>query len=153
MNVGLSNDEFISGVQQQFDELYRPGDNEGIQTVGDECVHIDAIREGVEEMKSMPFMFLQTPQFTVKSPQLVDSTKLPLLELDLRHGVISDVKLGLPQATTVELIRRELLDQPIHEVVDWAKLLQPQEWDDDHRNLGTQLIAWLQQAFPAFDSS
>ncbi|KAK4983867.1 hypothetical protein LTR50_006943 [Elasticomyces elasticus] len=73
-NIGVSTTEFTTAVQQEFASMYHREADLDAQEVGDDQFEVASIRKGYQELKSLEWTYLQTPQFMF-STDLSDQDK------------------------------------------------------------------------------
>ncbi|KZF25805.1 lipoyltransferase [Xylona heveae TC161] len=180
-NVGLSNGEFERAVVEQFCRLHNVpldasrGAIEGVNTtvsendnkwvsavVDEELASIPEIAKGMDELKSLEWTFLQTPQFVLSShPTPDDPRERPTLDsaipsktqisLKSRSGVILESDIHIPSdgplaETQAAEIHKELANKKIHEIDNWEALLGGSKGIEDSNH--TKAIGnWLAKMF------
>ncbi|ROW06926.1 hypothetical protein VMCG_04112 [Cytospora schulzeri] len=130
-NVGLSNDEFIEAVREEFGAMYGSPDVEvelgGARDASD-FAH-EQIEKGYRELTSRDWIYNQTPQFTFSThPTEDDPRERPPLpegvpedfraKIIARHGQIQEADLSGFDGGSLE-------GQNIHEITDWRHVLKP----------------------------
>ena len=118
-NILLSNEDFISAVQNHFSRQYNS--THDVVQVDDGWLEDPAVRKGYDELKSLDWTFLQTPQWSINSKD--DAIQDGKLELSVRYGAINGA--SLQNAGAVEDISEGLLGAKVHEVSNWEQTLRP----------------------------
>ncbi|KAF2719508.1 hypothetical protein K431DRAFT_228492 [Polychaeton citri CBS 116435] len=148
-NILLSNEAFIEATTQFFRDLYGSSDQPPVTEVGDDWLEIEDVHKGHDELKSLEWTFLQTPQFEFSSEphDSANSAHLedgPPARFDLtgKYGVITDVKYAGAE------YGGDLVGKKIHEINDWNAAL-PSVGDGSVTNGRTGLVQWLQKMLPS----
>ncbi|KAK4610552.1 Putative lipoate-protein ligase A [Fulvia fulva] len=147
-NILLSNDDFIAAVQKHFSKHYEAQSQPTIE-VDEGWLEQEDIRKGYEELKSLDWTYLQTPQYSLstKSQVLLDAD----LELSVRYGAITDGALTIgaeggasdqKHALDSRMIRRK-----VHEVDSWESAMGITLDHLDSWQRG-RLIEWLEKMLP-----
>ena len=154
-NIMLRNDKFMASVREHFGNMY-PGAGIGIQEVDRSWLEISGVSKGYDELRSLDWTFLQSPQFTVSSrgngtpgiESFVDTT-VPEIEMTVRYGAITECKIALDEDSEVG---KSLVGQRLHEITDWrAALAQPMTTSSTTKQQWEIASAWLQKMFPRVD--
>lgn len=148
-NIGLENDEFIRTVQEHFALLYGGPKHSNPDGVGDEMLGNHDIRKGYDELKSLEWKYLQTPQFTV-SNNTHDTRKVDI-KLTVRHGVTTDssirhVRSGSSANTNTD-IEYALVDLRLHQVTSWKTALGA-GLDSLGSEESAYVLSWLERMLP-----
>jgi len=132
INVHLHNEEFESAVVSEFFELYRPCPSTAPVFLTDSAQDIPDIGKGFEELKSLDWIYCQTPQFTFSTHDSGQGGELPewwqdngpglRLTFTARHGVFTAVDGDVDQSTG-SLVGDDGVK--LHEVRDWGEWLDP----------------------------
>lgn len=150
-NILLSNDEFMEAVREHFGRLYGGGGR--VEEVDEAWLEIEGVRKGYEELRSLEWTYLQTPQFTVSSrgngahgsEGSVDLA-VPAIEMTVRYGAITESKIALEGEDKAS---DALVGQRLHEITDWEKALpRPMSTNSATYQQWESAIAWLQKMFP-----
>ncbi|KAI7544015.1 hypothetical protein KC331_g7055 [Hortaea werneckii] len=143
-NILLKNDRFISTVQEQFAQLY--GVSNKPQAVDEAWLEHDAIRKGYDEMRSLEWTYLQTPQFTLSNAS--DSEARTHLELSVRNGAING---GFAYEVGEDQLKIDVspgtIGQRLHEVQDFGSFVSS-AFPTVDATANSQLSAWLQRMLP-----
>ncbi|KAF2100653.1 hypothetical protein NA57DRAFT_27600, partial [Rhizodiscina lignyota] len=62
-NIGVDLDSFVGAVETQFEKMY--GEKTQMTECGDELLEEPFVKKGYEELKSLDWIYGQTPQFTI----------------------------------------------------------------------------------------
>ncbi|KAI6818444.1 hypothetical protein KC340_g14140 [Hortaea werneckii] len=144
-NILLENDRFISNVQEQFAQLY--GVSNKPEAVDEAWLEHNAIRKGYDEMRSLEWTYLQTPQFTVSNAS--DKEARIHFELSVRNGAING---GFAYEVGEEQHKIDIspstIGQRLHEIQDFDSFVSRA-----FPTLGAleshQLSAWLHRMLPS----
>ncbi|CAK1362558.1 putative lipoate-protein ligase A [Cercospora beticola] len=118
-NILLSNEDFVSAVQEHFAKQY--GGTRDPLEVGAESLDDEVVRKGYDELKSLDWTYLQTPQWSMSSSDdVVPGVKL---DLSVRYGAVNGASLKLGDSSRD--ISQALKDVKVHEVSDWASVMRP----------------------------
>ncbi|KAI9801406.1 MAG: hypothetical protein M1825_003385 [Sarcosagium campestre] len=155
-NVGVSNAAFEHAVVQAFRDMHLVSDdfdvdlafNPGLSSgrgwvagvVDDSQADVPEIRKGLDELKSLDWIYLQTPQFSFSTySHDEDPRQRPTLPVDLPHStrVFLVVRSGKVVSSKVSVsdddrdanteavdIKAALQDRSLHDVDDFESLLQ-----------------------------
>ncbi|KAF3052443.1 Biotin/lipoate A/B protein ligase [Didymella keratinophila] len=121
-NIGLDLKAYKKRLQEVFAEMYASvGKIDVVETVGDEYLNIPDIRKGYDELRTLEWMWAQTPQFDVK----LDFIGGPEITMNVHHGIIKsfDVETHAIDDTHEDL-RVALVGTKLQDVTDWSMLLQ-----------------------------
>ncbi|KAI7629948.1 hypothetical protein KC343_g4933 [Hortaea werneckii] len=143
-NILLTNDHFISTVQEQFARLY--GVSNKPQAVDEAWLEHGAIRKGYDEMRSLEWTYLQTPQFTVSNAS--DNEASIHFELSVRNGAVNGgfvCEVGEYQPKID--ISPSTIGQRLHEVQDFDSFVS-RAFPTLGAPEGSQLSAWLHRMLP-----
>ncbi|KAK8038773.1 lipoyltransferase and lipoate-protein ligase- variant 1, partial [Apiospora rasikravindrae] len=138
-NVGVANAAFEEAVVAEFGAMYGNVDVETIATR--DIKEIPDVMRGYEELKSLDWIYMQTPQFTFSTRPTEDDPRprpplpgyLPKdfdLSITARHGQITE-------ATGTGIEASALDSAYLHKVSDWRPLL------------GKSAGSWLNEMFGA----
>ncbi|KAI6805462.1 hypothetical protein KC332_g13898 [Hortaea werneckii] len=144
-NILLENDRFISTVQEQFAQLY--GVSNKPEAVDEAWLEHNAIRKGYDEMRSLEWTYLQTPQFTVSNAS--DSEARTQFELSIRNGAINGgfaYEVGEDQHKID--ISPSTMGQRLHEIQDFDSFVS-QAFPALGALESHQLSAWLHRMLPS----
>ncbi|KAI7508024.1 hypothetical protein KC347_g6438 [Hortaea werneckii] len=144
-NILLESDRFISTVQEQFAQLY--GVSNKPEAVDEAWLEHNAIRKGYDEMRSLEWTYLQTPQFTVSNAS--DKEARIHFELSVRNGAING---GFAYEVGEEQHKIDIspstIGQRLHEIQDFDSFVSRA-----FPTLGAleshQLSAWLHRMLPS----
>ncbi|KAI6886769.1 hypothetical protein KC363_g7081 [Hortaea werneckii] len=144
-NILLESDRFISTVQEQFAQLY--GVSNKPEAVDEAWLEHNAIRKGYDEMRSLEWTYLQTPQFTVSNAS--DKEARMHFELSVRNGAING---GFAYEVGEEQHKIDIspstIGQRLHEIQDFDSFVSRA-----FPTLGAleshQLSAWLHRMLPS----
>ncbi|KAF3039137.1 Biotin/lipoate A/B protein ligase [Didymella heteroderae] len=121
-NIGLDLKAYQKRLQEVFAETYASvGKTDIAETVGDELLNIPDIKKGYDELRTLEWMWAQTPQFDTK----LDFVDGPEITLNVHHGIIKsfDVEEHAVDDTHEDL-RTALVGTKLQDVKDWSILLQ-----------------------------
>ncbi|KAK7920646.1 lipoate ligase A [Apiospora marii] len=124
-NVGVGNAAFEEAVVAEFGAMYGNVDVETITTRDIE--EIPEVMRGYEELKSLDWIYTQTPQFTFSTRSTEDDPRprpplpdyLPKdfdLSITARHGQITEAKGAGVEASALDSVY-------LHKVDDWRTLI------------------------------
>ena len=151
-NILLSNDEFSSAVREQFTKLYGKTKNSDTNEVGSQLRDVDEIKKGYDELKSLDWKYLQTPQFSLSSA--ADETINVDMELTVRHGAVTGGHVSAREFNSSAVAKYELNDgvlgQKLHELRSWDTTLNSSLQTLDARDKSS-LFSWLQRMLPAIN--
>ncbi|KAK3673748.1 hypothetical protein LTR78_006301 [Recurvomyces mirabilis] len=144
-NILLENEEFIAAVQKHFALMYTAGESIEALEVGDEWLENDTARKGYDELKSLDWTYLQTPQFTVSNASDIPATVD--LDLTVRNGIVSAGTLARRGASETIDSRESVARPKLHEIESWPSGLQAMfpEVTNAERD---RLAAWLKEVLP-----
>jgi len=154
-NIMLSDEKFMTAVREHFGNMYE-GAGTGIHEVDRSWLEIEGVKKGYDELRSLDWTFLQTPQFTVSSrgnstpgiESFVDAT-VPEIEMTVRHGAITECTIALDEDSEAG---KSLVGQRLQEITDWrAALPQPVSSSSMTQQQWEIATAWLQKMFPRVD--
>lgn len=118
-NILLSNEDFISAVQEHFSRQYNS--TQDAVEVDDGWLDDSAVRKGYDELKSLEWTYLQTPQWSINSKD--DAIPDAKLDLSVRYGAINGA--SLEKDGPVEDISEALVGLKVHEVSNWEEIVKP----------------------------
>ncbi|GAB7365236.1 hypothetical protein MBLNU230_g6321t1 [Neophaeotheca triangularis] len=151
-NILVNQNGFIHNVREEFARMYETKHHAITDTtVGEEWLEVDSIRKGYEELKSLDWTFLQTPQFTLQSwpsgfrPQ----EAIPRISLVARYGQITEMQIESTQSsgepTSFDVSR--LIGKQIHRIDDWASGITNVEGESLTREKNAA-VRWLETMLP-----
>ncbi|KAK4987618.1 hypothetical protein LTR66_007554 [Elasticomyces elasticus] len=157
-NIGVSTTEFTKAVQQEFASMYHREADLDAQEVGDDQFEVASIRKGYQELKSLEWTYLQTPQFMF-STDLSDQDKgdsaapgyaeprQAHAKFTVRYGVITeaDVRETTCQAPTesMDTVVSKLQGCKLHSIHDWEDAISASSQSM------VSLASWLKRMLPA----
>lgn len=134
-NIGLVNDVFEESIQDEFATMYRDAGNvPTMVTVGEKHLSIPEIRKGYDELKTLEWIYSQTPQFTFSSHPVDQdghekaSHTIPFsarIYLKVQHGIITESLVEGPAIASEQLkwFQSRLQNQKLQDIKDWNHLL------------------------------
>ncbi|KAK0705622.1 hypothetical protein B0H67DRAFT_558186 [Lasiosphaeris hirsuta] len=136
-NVGVGNGKFVAAVVREFRAMYDCAADAEADVDEDAARGMPEIARGVEELKSLEWIYNQTPQFTFSTHPTEDDPRPrpPLPEtipsqfrchLTIRHGEIQDAAIaGLDYADDADApyVSQNLVKQHLNRIVDWREAL------------------------------
>ncbi|KAF2210025.1 hypothetical protein CERZMDRAFT_113494 [Cercospora zeae-maydis SCOH1-5] len=142
-NILLSNEDFVAAVQEHFAKQW--GGILDPTDIGAETLENEAVHKGYDELKSLDWTYLQTPQWSLRT----SDHDVPGVQLDLsvRYGAISGATLQL--ADSSHDVSDSLNGIKVHEVSDWTSVIRPlvtQAGVDAPQE--TSLSRWLNTMLP-----
>ncbi|KAK5171329.1 uncharacterized protein LTR77_004473 [Saxophila tyrrhenica] len=154
-NIALSNEHFISAVQDQFSKMYDHDRGVEAMPFNDELLEVTEIKRGYEELQSLEWTYLQTPQFTLANSNEV--SRPVNIDLTVRHGVVTDASIA-PTASDPSLQERTSLNEnlvglTLHKVTNWQD-----ELSDSLKALPSEegrrfVVDWLSKMLPSIPRS
>ncbi|EME83954.1 uncharacterized protein MYCFIDRAFT_210740 [Pseudocercospora fijiensis CIRAD86] len=120
-NILLSNEDFVGAVQARFAEEYGLSPGEEAFAVGDEWLEDGNVKQGYDELKSLDWMYLQTPQFTISADAAL--AREQSLDISVRYGAINGVALDGSPLSEKDQAAEILFGQRIHEIKSWTEVL------------------------------
>ncbi|WPG98553.1 Putative lipoyltransferase/lipoate-protein ligase [Acrodontium crateriforme] len=146
-NILLNNADFIRAVQEQFHAKY---ENAGIREplqVGNEMLDLEGVKKGYDELRSMEWTYLQTPQFSISSKS--EDTKDPDLELSVRFGALNTGSLKASRLQSGEIsLPEQSIGHKVHEMKSWDEALDPMLAGLD-KSQRQKLTTWLDKMLPS----
>lgn len=170
-NILLSNEDFIHQVQREFSAMY--GGEVQATAVDDKWLDVQDVMKGYEELKSLEWTFIQTPQFTFSNrlegddvskesihgpstsakvvmthPTRKYNTESNLqIHLDIKHGAITSVDLQAhdEDPESIDALYRSLDSQHLHEIRDWCKTFTNAGLESGE---SMELARWVQRVLP-----
>ncbi|EME44716.1 hypothetical protein DOTSEDRAFT_63066 [Dothistroma septosporum NZE10] len=147
-NILLSNDDFVAAVQKHFIKNYETRSLPAVE-VDEDWLDDQEIRKGYEELKSLDWTYLQTPQYTLstKSLVLIDAD----LEISVRYGAIMGGSLAVSAeggaSDRTQTLGSGWLGRRVHEIQSWES-----EMSTDLQGLDawqrSRLLEWLEKMLP-----
>ncbi|KAM3420834.1 hypothetical protein BST61_g4075 [Cercospora zeina] len=116
-NILLSNEDFVSAVQKHFAKQY--GGTLDTMDVGTESLEDEAVRKGYDELRSLDWTYLQTPQWSIRTSD--DDVPGVKLDLSVRYGAINGATLHLGDSSND--ISASLNGVKVHEVRSGAAIM------------------------------
>ncbi|KAF2732426.1 hypothetical protein EJ04DRAFT_336815 [Polyplosphaeria fusca] len=131
-NIGLSNEEFQKGVQEEFLAMYAASSEDiAVVAVDDGLLDVADIRKGYDELLTREWIYAQTPQFTLTVPTWEDVD----LEMSVHHGVIKsfDLEHSSSLDNAIDEIRSALMGQKLQDIGDWGSFLESnmRNWNEE----------------------
>ncbi|KXT04223.1 hypothetical protein AC578_83 [Pseudocercospora eumusae] len=145
-NVLLSNDDFIGAVQERFAKEYELLTSDKAFEVGDEWLEDGDVKKGYDELKSMDWIYLQTPQFTISIDAALTDEKS--LDISVRYGAINGATLDGSPLSEKDQAGEILLGQKIHEIKSWAEIIQRAGLPFVESPRISSIAQWLEQMLP-----
>ncbi|KAI5360051.1 putative lipoyltransferase/lipoate-protein ligase [Septoria linicola] len=142
-NILLHNKDFISAVQTRFAKQY--DSQEQAVEVDEEWLQDPAVRKGYDELKSLDWTYLQTPQWSISSK----NANPPGLDLDLsvRYGAINSAVLEIERRASD--ITEALVGRKVHEITGWSAVMEPVlKGQSLGRGKSESLGNWLNKMLP-----
>lgn len=145
-NVLLENKDFIGAVQHHFARQYNAPTELASEILDEELLASGPVSYGFEELKSLDWTYLQTPQFTISNG--ADEAAAVNFELTVRHGVVTESALHPRREETADTSSRieGLRGKKLHEVTSWAETLEDVSLSASEK---AYLAKWLQNHVPA----
>jgi lipoate-protein ligase A len=132
-NIGLKNEKFMDAARKHFVKMYRVPEYVQEMVVDEDALDIAEINKGYDEITSLEWTYLQTPQFTFSSEPLNEVVKAPMdkpkLTLNAKHGSILSCQWfqrgeAVADAVISDELQQALSGRKIHEIKDWSSLFQ-----------------------------
>lgn len=130
-NIGVGEEEFVDAVQSQFTTMY--GETIPTADCGDELLEEPLVKKGYDELKSLDWIYGQTPQFTFSSQSRANgaaSVPPEQFTLIVRNSAITRVEDGKEagardetMSDDVENMSRLLRDRKLHRIESWGPSL------------------------------
>ncbi|CAI4217368.1 unnamed protein product [Parascedosporium putredinis] len=127
-NVGVENEAFEQAVRDEFGKMYGKFDVDLV--VGDEALDISNVSNGVKELKARDWIYGQTPRFVLSTTPTDDDPRqrvgLPFdtqLHLDVRQGMIQELRVDGKPTSPGDVAKDSLLNTPFFELPSWEHLL------------------------------
>lgn len=147
-NIGMQPRKFEQSVQEEFARDYDLS-NTACIVVGDHQLEVPEIRKGYDELKSLDWMYCQTPQFTLYTEPQTDSVQSAgfppppkaSISITSKHGAISDISVDGSVSTEISQELNQIPKAKIHE------LRQSLQSYDAIKKDGS-LISWLLRMLP-----
>ncbi|KAF2158602.1 hypothetical protein M409DRAFT_71547 [Zasmidium cellare ATCC 36951] len=116
-NILLSNADFIRAVQARFAKHYEQQSLDTID-VEDEWLEISSVRKGYDELQSLEWKYLQTPQFTISTKEQVEGVNM---ELTVRYGAITNGSITFNNggSTSTFELPGAVVGLKLHELSSW----------------------------------
>lgn len=161
-NIGLGNKMFEKHIQEEFTIMYcDSGHVPNAIVLGDEQLNVPEIRKGYEELKTMDWIYAQTPQFTFSShPENGDGSEIVAapriipsscrISFKVQHGVITESLIEGPdqQIEQLKSIEARLQNQKLQDIRDWNKLVLEKNEDSPD---AVAIAKWLGRMLPISD--
>ncbi|TLD14572.1 hypothetical protein E2P81_ATG10113 [Venturia nashicola] len=135
-NIGISPIKFQNAVCQQFNAMYGESLIARLALAGSsygDPLAIPEIHNGVKEMKSNHWRFLQTPQFEIAS-HAFNSQDPPRtsqkMSLNIKHGLIQSVDLGAARIEQASADAKPFEGQELG-LARWDHLVHGQDLDEE----------------------
>lgn len=146
-NVLLDNEDFITAVQSYFGKQYDEHGTVQSEELGKDLVQIKLIADGVRELKSLDWTYLQTPQFTLSNR--LDTDAPVDLELTVRHGTITAaaVRSRDDSATGFAFDVDKMTETKLHCISSWNEVFESQASLPLFQR--SYLEQWMQRILPS----
>nr|OQO22241.1 hypothetical protein B0A51_10354 [Rachicladosporium sp. CCFEE 5018] len=157
-NLQLELEDFMEAVQREFRRMYGGQHGMEVEDLGEAWADRTGASEGIRELESPEWTFLQTPQFTLSSTPLLgkkpDASAMlnpshASVDLTVRYGAITAVDVLLRSTRGLTLSMGDsLIGQRVHEITEWQQSL-PAPADASLTASWKQATAWLSRMLPS----
>ncbi|EGP83098.1 unnamed protein product [Zymoseptoria tritici ST99CH_3D1] len=147
-NIKLKAWRFGAAMMQHFAEQYNDNKTVPAITVSSRWLENEDVRKGYEELKSLEWTYLQTPQFTISTESVKDLNAN--LELSVRNGVVNGVSLSYKASGTSSTSQDDLdglIGCKIHEIEHWGAVMDRALSGMDSAEKSS-VVAWLNKMLP-----
>ncbi|KAK6430584.1 hypothetical protein LTR95_013262 [Oleoguttula sp. CCFEE 5521] len=157
-NLGLEVEHFMGAVQHEFGKMYGSPQRIEVEDFGEGWAARTGVVEGMRELESPKWTFLQTPQFTLSSTPLpgtkpdasaILDPAVASIDLTVRYGAITAAKILLSSPPGSILTTGDsLIGERVHEITDWQQAV-PAPTDASFAASWQQTTAWLSRMLPS----
>ncbi|KAK5110721.1 hypothetical protein LTR62_005598 [Meristemomyces frigidus] len=144
-NILLENEEFMGAVQKQFAVMYSESRATELQEVGLEWLENETVGKGYDELNSLDWTYLQTPQFNVSNA--ADALASTDVQFTVRNGTITAGVLRSRNNSAFSQLGEDSVGTRLHEIAAWSTAL-PRMFTGVDRAECDKLATWLESVLP-----
>ncbi|KAK6415670.1 hypothetical protein LTR95_017559 [Oleoguttula sp. CCFEE 5521] len=157
-NLELEVKDFMEAVQREFGRMYGSPKGMEVEDLEEGWADRNGVVEGIRELESPEWTFLQTPQFTLSSTALPGKGSnasamldpaTASIDLTVRYGAITTAEILLRSTTGPTLAKGDsLTGRRVHEITDWQQALSAPA-DASFATSWEKTASWLSKMLPS----
>ncbi|OQO03008.1 hypothetical protein B0A48_11292 [Cryoendolithus antarcticus] len=157
-NLELEVKDFMQAVQREFGRMYGSPTGMEVEDLEEGWADRNGVVEGIRELESPEWTFLQTPQFTFSSTALPGKGSnasamldpaTASIDLTVRYGAITTAEILLRSTTGPTLAKGDsLTGRRVHEITDWQQALSAPA-DASFATSWEKTASWLSKILPS----